>query len=707
LYHFPKIEQLNLVYMSVKGEKMNEKYNPLFTPWKIGNCEIKNRIVMTSMGGTSIFGWMEPNHFDKEAAKFLLERAQNNVGLILPGIAPIRDTMGGKWLYQGKGKYKQLKEFMDELHKTGAKMFVQLTAGMGRSMAVNDLMVKMMKNKLFGTLGKPLFNMDYLCASASATPNRWADDVPSRPFTIEEIKEMIDAFAKTAKLCKEAGVDGVEIHAVHEGYLLDQFTMKYTNFRTDEYGGSFENRYRFPVEIVKAIKAACGDDYPVSLRYSVVSKTKGFRQGALPGEEYTEVGRDMAESEKAAKYLQDAGYDMLNCDNGTYDAWYWAHPPVYMDNNCNLADVEHIKQFVDIPVVCAGKMTPDVAAAEIAAGRLDGMGVARQFLCDPEWVTKLMEDREDEIRPCINCHNACFTMCRWEGTANEQDLSDAIHMARCALNPKTMQSTKYKIVPIASPKKVAIIGGGIGGMEAALVLAQRGHNATIFEKTDKLGGAFILAAAPSYKGHDRALIEWYRKQIAKYPQIEVKFGTEVTSTQIEGLGFDEVIVATGSAANTPRIPGIENAIEAKEFLAGATVGENVVIVGGGLTGCEIAYELLLQGKKPQIIEMKNDLIAVKGVCLANSSYLRETMTYRNVPVYLNTKVKEIRADGVKVADQNGKEFDINGDNVIISIGYHPTPIAPEGGKVHLVGDCNKVGNLRTVIWRAWDVAMKI
>ncbi len=686
---------------------MNEKYQPLFTPWKIGKCEIKNRIVMTSMGGTSIFGWMDgSNHFDKEAADFLLERAKNNVGLILPGIAPIRDTMFGKWLYQNTGKYGKLKTYMDEFHKTGAKMFIQLTAGMGRSMAVNDLMVRMMKNKAMGKAGKPIFDMDYICASASATPNRWADDVPSRPFTVEEIHQIVEAFAKTAKLCKDAGVDGIEVHAVHEGYMLDQFTMKYTNFRTDEYGGSFENRYRFPAEIVKAIKRECGADFPVSLRYSVVSKTKGFRQGALPGEEYIEVGRDMEESEKAAKFLQDAGYDMLNCDNGTYDAWYWAHPPVYMDNNCNLAEVEHIKQFVDIPVVCAGKMTPDAAAEAIAAGRLDGMGVARQFLVDPEWVTKLMEGREEDIKPCINCHNACFTMCRWEGTNNVQDLSDAIHMARCALNPRTMQSRKYRIVPAKIKKKVAVIGGGIGGMEAAIVLAKRGHEVTVYEKDDKLGGTFILAAAPSYKGHDRALIEWYRREIEKYPQITVKLGTEVQDPN--ALGADEVIVATGSAANRPHIPGIENAIEAKQFLAGQPVGDNVIIVGGGLTGCEIAYELLLQGKHPQIIEMKNDLIAVKGVCLANSSYLRETMAYRHVPVYLNTSVKEIKVHSVKVADKLGQEFEVTGDNVIVSVGYHPTPmVQTESKNIHFVGDCHKVGNLRTVIWRAWDVAMKI
>ena len=443
---------------------MKERYNPLFTPWKIGNVEIKNRIVMTSMGGTSIFGWLEPNHFDKEAANFLLERAKNNVGLILPGIAPIRDTLGGKWLYQGKGKFKKLEEFMTEFHKTGAKMFVQLTAGFGRSLAINDIMVKSAKNKALGLLMKPILDVDYLTASASATPNRWDDSCTSRPLTKKEIKQMIDAFAKTAKLCKDAGVDGVEIHAVHEGYLLDQFTMKYTNLRDDEYGGSFENRYRFPVEIVKAIKAVCGEDFPVSLRYSVVSKTKGFGKGALPGEDYVEVGRDMEESEKAAKYLQDAGYDMLNCDNGTYDAWYCAHPPMYMSQNCNLEDVKHIKKFVDIPVVCAGRMTPEVAAGAIAAGELDAMGVARQFLADPEWITKMMADNEAAIRPCICCHNGCFNMAHYNGVANDQSLTDNMGMARCAINPPTMQHNKYKIVKAGAAKKVAVIGGGIAGM---------------------------------------------------------------------------------------------------------------------------------------------------------------------------------------------------------------------------------------------------
>ena len=350
---------------------MNEKYNALFTPWKIGNVEIKNRIVQCSMGGTSLFGWMEPNHFDKEAAYFLLNRAQDGVGLILPGMQCIRDPLGipgRKWLYQNDQMFKQLKEYMVEFHKTGAKLFIQLAAGMGRSMAINGWMTKLAKNNVLNKIASPIVDVQYICASASEVPNRWKEDVMSRPLTVKEIEDMVYAFGQTAKKLRAAGVDGVEIHAVHEGYLLDQFTMANWNHRTDKYGGSFENRFRFPVEIVQEIKRQAGADFPVSLRYSVVSKTKAWGKGAMPYEtDFVEFGRDMPESEKAVKYLEDAGYDMFNCDNGTYDAWYWAHPPQYMPDNCNLEYVEHIKQFTSRPVVCAGRMDPVKAAEEIAA----------------------------------------------------------------------------------------------------------------------------------------------------------------------------------------------------------------------------------------------------------------------------------------------------------------------------------------------------
>ena len=600
---------------------MDEKLKPLFTPWRIGNCEIKNRIVLTSMGGTDLFGWMEKNHFDKMGARFLREAAKNNAGLVLPGCQPVYNPMFGQWLYKNKKMYEDLKEWMPEFHKTGAKLFVQLTAGFGRSFTISEMMEKLYTNKALRVLSKPFMDLDKITATASPSPNRWSDKVPSREMTREEIHEFVEAFAKSAKLLQDAGVDGVEIHAVHEGYLLDQFTLKYVNHRTDEYGGSFENRYRFAVEIVQAIKKVCGEDFPVSLRYSVLSKTKGFRKGALPGEQFTEVGRDMEESEKAVKYLQDAGYDMLNCDNGTYDAWYWAHPPVYMPENCNLEDVEHIKQFVRIPVVCAGRMNPKTAAESIAAGRLDGAGFARQFLADQEWVTKMMEDREEEIRPCILCHNGCFNMCHYKGVPNDQELSDSLHLSRCAVNAETMQWDRHFIEKTKNPRRVYIIGGGIGGMEAARVLKLREHDPVIYEKNNVLGGTFIPASAESYKGKLRELLAWYRRQM-KELDVEVHLGKEIDS--VEKFGDAPVIIATGSVPRVMKnIPGHERMIEACDYLNGRDVGERVVVIGGGLTGSEIAYELALQGKRPVIVEMKNDLVAQKGVCLANSSYVRE------------------------------------------------------------------------------------
>ncbi len=684
---------------------MNAKLEPLFTPWKIGNCEIKNRIVLTSMGGTDLFGWMEKNHFDKEGAKFILEVAQNNAGLVLPGCQPVYNPMFGQWLYTNDKMYRDLAKWMPEFHKTGAKLFVQLTAGFGRSFTVSEMMEKLYTNPVLRKASKPFMDLDKITATASPSPNRWSDKVPSREMTKEEIQEFIDAFGKSAKKLKDAGVDGVEVHAVHEGYLLDQFTLKYVNHRSDEYGGTLENRYRFAVEIVKAIHRECGEDFPVSLRYSVISKTKGFRQGALPGEEYEEVGRDFEESKIAAKYLQDAGYAMLNCDNGTYDAWYWAHPPIYMPENCNLIDVENLKPYVDIPVVAAGRLDPYVAAEAIAEGKLDGAGFARPFLADRAWVTKMMEGREEDIRPCILCHAGCFNMCHYNGVPNDQELSDSLHLARCAVNAETMQTEKHYIEKTKHPKTVVIVGGGIGGMEAARVLKLRGHTPIIYEKSDRLGGKFIEASSESYKGKLRDLLTWYRRQM-KELDITVHLNEEIVDLSVfEGK---DVIIATGSIPRVlNRVPGHEKMIEACEYLDGAEVGETVAVIGGGLTGSEIAYELELTGKHAVIVEMKNDLIAQSGVCLANSSYLREWFALHNVPVYLETSLKEVRNGSILCTKKDGSVIEIPCDSVISSAGYISSPIAKEKGKVHLVGDCKSVGNVKTVVWNAYETAMKI
>lgn len=682
---------------------MKKEYEVLFQPWKIGNVEIKNRIVLCPMGGTSLFGWMEPNHFDKVAADFFLRRARNDVGLIIPGIAPLRDTIGGRWLYQNKRMFRQLKPYMEEIHATGAKPFVQLTAGFGRSFAITEDLKILLKNKALGTIAKPIVDASYICASPSPLPSRWAEDVMCREITKEEIHELIDAFAKTAKLCKEAGVDGIEVHAVHEGYLMDQFTLPYTNHRKDEYGGSFENRYRFAAEVVQAIKKACGKDYPVSLRYSALSKTKGFGKGAVPGEDYVEVGRDQTENERAVRFLEAAGYDMLNADNGTYDAWYWSHPPQYMPENCNLEDVSKIKQFVNIPVVCAGRMTPQAASAAIRDHKIDAMGVARQFLADGAWVKKLIQGREEDILPCICCHNGCFPLAHYKGVANDESFSDARGMARCALNPQTMQGHKYDLYPAKKKKRIAVIGGGIAGMEFSRVAALRGHDVTIYEKGKELGGVFIAAAAPDFKEKDKELINWYRRQIAKM-KINVCYEHEVHS--LDELDADVVVVASGSVDQKLRIPGGEHAIDALDYLRGQDEGDDFVIIGGGLSGCEIAYDLYRKGKRPQIVEAKNDLMAVRGLCLANSSYLRDFFETNKVPVYLESRVEEITEDEVIISGKDGQRKALPYDRVIKSIGYRSNPVFTSEN-VCVIGDAKKVGNLRTVVWGAWKAAMKI
>ncbi len=687
---------------------MNEKYAPLFTPFKIGNVEIKNRIVQCSMGGTSLFGWLEPCHFDKEAAYFLLQRAQKGVGLVLPGMQCVRDTMGRRWLYQNKRMFKQLKEYMVEYHKTGAKLFIQLAAGFGRSMAVTPWMVVLNKNPILNKIASPIVDVSYSCASASATPNRWQEDMLSRPMTVKEIHEMVEAFGKTAKMLRDAGVDGVEIHAVHEGYLLDQFTMENWNWREDEYGGSFENRFRFPVEIVQCIKKYAGDDFPVSLRYSVVSKTKGWGKGAIYEEtDFEEWGRDMAESEKAVKYLGDAGYDFFNCDNGTYDAWYWAHPPQYMPDNCNLADVEHIKKFTDKPVACAGRMLPETAAEEIAAGRLDAIAIARQNLVDPDWIIKIQEGREDEIKPCIRCHNGCFNFAKYKGTANIQGLEDSLHLGRCALTPSTMQHNRYKIVPTKNPKKVAIIGAGIGGVEAALVLKQRGHKPVIFEKTDRIGGLFLTASAMSFKENDKELIKWYEKEVEKQG-LDIRFNVEINDLGTV-RGFDEIIVATGAVPRKMVIPGFEKCLTFTQLLREKVpVGDKVLFFGGGQSACEAAYEMIKQGKHPMIVEFAKDLVPAQNVCLSNASFLRDAMEFHKVPVYLEHTIREIKDKTAVIASKDGKNvFEIEYDDIVNGIGFVPAPVGGKAKNVHRVGDCVTIGNLRTAIWRAWDVAMKI
>ena len=690
---------------------MDPKYQPLFTPWKVGNVEIKNRVVMLPMEGTNMIQWEAKTGFVKGIDRFYADRKDNNVGLFIPGLIPLISIIGRKWVYRHPEVFDKVKPIVRDIHESGAKIFFQISAGSGRSMLLPPILRPFVKKGFLKTVSSPFIMTKWWWSAPDPDePNVWDPDVAMDHFTEKMIKQFVYAFGQTALRCKEAGVDGVEIHAVHEGYLLDQFAMRYTNHRKDAYGGSLENRLRFACEIVREIKKVCGADFPVSLRYSVRSMTRGFNEGAVPGEEFVEAGRTMEESEQAIKLLEQAGYDMFNCDNGTYDAWFWAHPPVYAPLNLNLSYVEHIKRFTTKPVVCAGRMQPDAAAESIAAGRIDAMGIGRQLLCDPEFITKIKENRMDDVRPCIACHGACLPFNGLNGKGTDIDPMH-VEMGRCVLNPWTNNETKYSKAPAKTPKHIAVIGGGIGGMETAIQASLRGHEVDLYEKTDRLGGVFNAAAAMSFKEKDKELLLWYRKKLEE-SNVRVHMNTEIAD--VGKLSGDITVIATGAHAKTLRIPGAELAVTAADFLDGkAKVGDRVVIVGGGLTGCEIAYELALQGKHPSIIEMTGNLVGARGICMANSTMLRELLRYHKVPAYLSSTVVSIGGDGVAINTADGRKT-VPADSVILSVGYAPDARFSElkndkklNKKVYFVGDCDKVGSLKAVIKQAYELVQEL
>ncbi|MBO1307441.1 FAD-dependent oxidoreductase [Enterococcus sp. 669A] len=678
---------------------METKYQALFSPLKIGPVEVPNRIAMMPMG---VFSprllSMETIAYTKDGADYYIERAKGGTGLIITGLMPVVANMGFCILSNPEGYVKDMKYLMDGVHEAGGKVFVQLTALTGRA-----------NHGLTGITPAP-----------APIQNVWDPTKTDIGMTKEEIHQYVKNFADGAKLVQEAGGDGVEIHAVHEGYLLDQFVISFFNRRTDEYGGSLENRLRIIKEIVEAIKEKCGADFPVSMRYSVKSYVKDFNRGAIPGEEFEEKGRDYEESWVVAKKLEEFGYDMLNCDNGSYDSWFWAHPPMYMPKACNLDDVMKLKDVVDIPIVCAGRFDdPELANKVIEEGKLDMMGMGRPLLADPEIANKFAAGNLSDVRPCIYCHQGCLGRI-FQG----KDIS-------CAVNPACGREKSYALTPAETAKKVLVVGGGIGGMEAARVAAIRGHKVDLMEKTDELGGVFVAAATPDFKEDDRALLDWYKKQMTDLG-INVQMNTEVTEAMTKG--YDEIFVATGANERKLETPGFDSdkvayaidALKNKEI-----TGDNVVVVGGGLTGCEIAYDLARKGKKVTIVEASETIMNAFGLSAANYNMMMELLDYYKVTVIKNAVVDKFeegkayvtetvknypnvanRAQHMFALGVQGmpKVHEIPADDIVVSVGYLPDDNlyqAIKGDNVYLIGDAKKPTNVMDAIWAAYEVAMKV
>ncbi|MCG0275851.1 MAG: FAD-dependent oxidoreductase [Thermosediminibacteraceae bacterium] len=665
---------------------MKKDYSNLFEPFKIGKLEIKNRFVMAPMGPG---GFSTPDGaFNQRGVEYYVERAKGGTGLIITGICYVENEIEKKIMptmpcptLNPASFIKTASEMNERVHAYDAKIFLQLTAGFGR-VAIPAI--------LKGEAVAP-----------SPIENFWDPRIKCRELTTEEVETIVKKFAEAAVIAKMSGFDGVEIHAVHEGYLLDQFTLALFNKRTDKYGGDLMGRLRFPIEIVKAIKKACGDDFPVSLRYSVKSYIKGIRQGGLPEEEFTELGRDTEEGLKVAKILEEAGYDAFNADAGTYDAWYWSHPPMYQKRGLYLPLTEKLKKVVNVPVLVAGRMEdPDLASSALEEGKADAVVIGRGLLADPELPNKIKEGRIKDIRPCLGCHVGCMGR-----IAQIKPLS-------CAVNPQVGREAEYGIRPAEKVKRVMVVGGGVAGMEAARVCAMRGHKVSLYEKSEKLGGVLLAAGVPDFKKDDIRLVEWYENQL-KALNVDVHLNTEVTKALVDENSPDVVIVATGSTPKKLNIPGVEKALMAIDVLLGKKkVGDKVVVIGGGLVGCELALWLAKQGKKVIIVEvLKKILSAGMPVPHMNSAMLIDLLKFYNVEIKTNTHVAAIKDEGIVIKTETGEKV-IAADSVVLAIGYNPEnslykQIAPQKAQTYILGDARKVQNIMYAIWDAYEVARNI
>lgn len=643
--------------------------------------EIRNRFAMAPMA----MGQLDDHWaYKQESIDHFTERARGGTGLIITGANFIENRIEKHRkasfpcpLEDPQSYMTQLKKMSDNIHAYNSKLFVQLTAGLGRSAI-------------------PAMILDNTFVAPSVTTNRWDPSIQHRALTTEEIYELIKDFATCAMLAKMGGADGIEVHAVHEGYLLDNFTMEYFNQREDEFGGDLMGRLRFPLAILQAVKQACGKDFPVILRFSLKSFIRAERHGILPGESYPELGRDIEEGLQFAKILTEAGYDALNVDAGSYDAWYWAHPPFFQDRGLYLPFAEKVKKVVKVPVLTAGRMGyPQLAAEASQEGKCDMVVLGRPLLADPEFVNKMRQGNIQDIRPCLSCHDGCFNR------------AHSMRLMSCAVNPQCNREKEAAFCKAEHTKSCLVIGGGPAGMEAARVLALRGHTVTLVEKEKQLGGMYRWASVPEFKDDGKLLISWYEHQMERLKvQVELNSDVQAQDPRIEAA--DVVICATGSHAFLPPIKGIEYGVTAVDVLKGAvTAKKEATIIGGGLVGCELAIWLSRHGKSVRIIEMADTLMSTGAPADMNKQMILELLEHHQVEIRLQTKLQEIREHEIVVETQ-GAIQELASDCTILALGYRSNrslydQILLKAKDIYNIGDSSHPKDIMEGIWDAYEL----
>jgi len=663
---------------------MDRKFNRLFETIKIGEVEIKNRVAMAPMGIAGLVnldGSPGPRAID-----YYIERARGEVGLIITSLFKVENVVESFRVVvpsvsrHGVGPFAELAE---AVHSLGAKIFVQLTAGFGR--VASSLRLQ----------GQPV--------SASPIPHYWNPRQTCRELKSEEVEQLVKAFGDAAEVLAAAGVDGVELHG-HEGYLFDQFTTALWNRRTDKYGGDLEGRLTLPIEVLKEIKARVGLGFVVQYRFGLKHYVKALNSGALPGEEFVEAGRDIEEGLQMAKMLEAAGFDSLHVDAGCYDSWYWAHPPVYQQPGFMVDMAAAAKKVVRIPIIAVGKLAdPDLADKIIAEGKADMVAIGTGLLTDPYWVKKVKEGEQKRIRPCIGCYEGCMGR-----ITRGKPLS-------CAVNPATGRERAYRLERAERPRKVMVVGGGPAGLEAARVASMRGHQVVLYEKDDSLGGHLLEASVPDFKKDLAKLLGWYKNELAIL-NLEIKTGLEVSAEVVRKENPEVTFLATGSLPIIPDIPGVESekVSTANDLFRGKKKAQGkVLVLGGGLIGCEIALWLAQQGRKVTIVEILRDLM-IGGIPVQhmNRLMLLDLLKFHRVEIFTNTSLLEVTENGADLLDGGSQRRNFPADTIVLAVGLKPDrelyqTLKGQTPNLYAIGDSRKAQNIMNSVWDAYEVARMI